>query len=167
MLPDKELAYLERCIELAREALQAGDDPFGSILVDDQGQILKEDRNRIVTGNDISLHPELTLATWAYKNLPPNVRASATVYTSGEHCPMCAAAHSYAGLGRIVFASSSKQLRQWKEELGAPTGEVAALPIEMVVKKAEVEGPVEELGEKIFELHRLRWEKVCSQSQGQ
>src|SRR3712207_7274778 len=38
---------------------------------------------------------------------------SATVYTSGEHCPLCAAAHAWVGLGRIVYASSSVQLTAW------------------------------------------------------
>jgi tRNA(Arg) A34 adenosine deaminase TadA len=31
---DEELRHLRRCLELATEALQAGDEPFGSVLVD-------------------------------------------------------------------------------------------------------------------------------------
>jgi len=30
--------------------------------------------------------------------MTPAERLQATVYTSGEHCPMCAAAHGWAGL---------------------------------------------------------------------
>ena len=33
--------------------------------------------------------------------------AACTVYTSGEHCPMCSAAHAWVGLGRIVYAVSA------------------------------------------------------------
>jgi tRNA(Arg) A34 adenosine deaminase TadA len=51
-------------------------------------------------------------------NLTPSQRAEATVYTSGEHCPMCAAAHGWAGLGRIVYATSSEQMTGWLAELG-------------------------------------------------
>ncbi|KAJ5495731.1 hypothetical protein N7539_000847 [Penicillium diatomitis] len=129
-----ELAYLERCIELAHESLQAGDHPFGSILVNSTGQILKEERNRVCTANDITYHPERVLAVWAQQNMTPEDRAAATVYTSHEHCPMCSAAHAFAGIGRIVFASSSKQLDGWRTELGLPGSPVTALPIELVAR---------------------------------
>ena len=33
MLDDDDLRYLRRCVELAAEALEAGDEPFGSLLV--------------------------------------------------------------------------------------------------------------------------------------
>ena len=33
MLDDVELKHLRRCVELATEALEAGDEPFGSVLV--------------------------------------------------------------------------------------------------------------------------------------
>src|SRR5260370_14048282 len=52
--------------------------------------------------------------------MPPPERAAATVFTSGEHCPMCAAAHGWVGLGRIVYVSSSEQLAAWLVELGVP-----------------------------------------------
>lgn len=40
-------AVTARCIELAGEALEAGDDPFGSVLVAADGKVLFEDRNRV------------------------------------------------------------------------------------------------------------------------
>ena len=33
-LDDTDLAHLRRCVELAREGLADGDEPFGSVLVD-------------------------------------------------------------------------------------------------------------------------------------
>ena len=53
---DNDLRFLRRCIELAADALQHGDEPFGSVLVDANGQLLHEDRNRAVTG-DKTRHP--------------------------------------------------------------------------------------------------------------
>src|SRR5699024_12203067 len=44
-----------------------------------------------------TMHPEFELARWAANNMSPEARAQATVYTSGEHCPMCAAAHAWVG----------------------------------------------------------------------
>ncbi|KAL7812443.1 cytidine deaminase-like protein [Trichoderma aethiopicum] len=156
---------LTLCIALAREALQAGDSPFGAVLVNAHGTIIHHDRNRTVTGEagdfraDATLHPELTIARWAHRHLPPEERASAVVYTSGEHCAMCAAAHAFVGLGRIVFVSSTEQYESWKEEAGVEKGPVAALPINAVAPDVRVEGPVAGLDMEVKALHLERWRR--------
>ncbi|MCX4636555.1 nucleoside deaminase [Streptomyces sp. P9-2B-2] len=150
---ETELRYLRRCVELATEALEAGDEPFGSVLVGGDGSVLAEDHNRVASG-DRTRHPEFELARWAAANLSPEERTAATVYTSGEHCPMCAAAHGWVGLGRIVYVSSSQQLTSWRDELDVPAPPVRALPIRDVVPDLVVEGPVPGLAEQVRELHR-------------
>ena len=102
--------HLTRAVELAERALASGDEPFGSVLVSADGAVLFEDHNR-VAGGDHTRHPEFEIARWAAEHLSPEERAGASVYTSGEHCPMCAAAHGWVGLGVIYYASSSAQLR--------------------------------------------------------
>ena len=94
------------------------------------------------------------LARWAAANMPPEERAVATVFTSGEHCPMCAAAHGWVGLGRIVYVSSSEQLAIWLAELGVPAPPVRTLPIREVIPDLVVEGPVPGLAEQVRDLHR-------------
>jgi tRNA(Arg) A34 adenosine deaminase TadA len=153
MVSDADLRYLDRCVELATEALDSGDEPFGSVLVAADGKVLAEDHNR-VAGGDRTRHPEFELARWAAENMTPEERAVATVYTSGEHCPMCAAAHGWVGLGRIVYAASSTQLSEWLAELGVPPPPVRTLPIQQVVPNVTVEGPVPALAERIHDLHR-------------
>ncbi|WP_112873788.1 nucleoside deaminase [Paracoccus endophyticus] len=148
-----DLHHLRRCIELAAEALAAGDQPFGSVLVAADGTVLAEDRNRVGTG-DATRHPELALAQWAARHMTPEERANATVFTSGEHCPMCAAAHGWVGLGRIVYASSARQLADWMAELGAPPAPVRALRIAQVVPGLQVDGPVPALAQELRDLHR-------------
>jgi tRNA(Arg) A34 adenosine deaminase TadA len=155
-LTDTDLRHLRRCVELAAEALAAGDKPFGSVLAAADGTALAEDRNRDVTAGDRTRHPEFELARWAAAHLSPEERAAATVYTSGEHCPMCSAAHGWAGLGRIVYATSSAQLSEWLAELGVPPSPVRPLPITEVVPGIPVAGPVPELVEEVRALHRRR-----------
>lgn len=150
--------HLRRCVDLARQALEAGDEPFGSLLVDPQGQVRFEDRNRVADG-DATRHPEFAIARWASEHLSVEERAHSTVYTSGEHCPMCAAAHGWVGLGRIVYASSSEQLGRWLHEWQVAAAPVAALPIQTIVPNAEVDGPVEEFADEIRELHRRLYRK--------
>lgn len=151
-MDNSDLDFLRRCVELAAEALAAGDEPFGSILVSAEGRVLGEDHNR-VAGGDQTRHPELALARWAAEKLTPAERAAATVYTSGEHCPMCSAAHAWVGLGRVVYASSSQQLASWLDALGVPPPPVRMLPIHDVAPGVVVEGPVPHLAEQIRSLH--------------
>ncbi|OBF93116.1 tRNA-specific adenosine deaminase [Mycobacterium sp. 852002-51152_SCH6134967] len=155
-ISDDDLARLGRCVELAREALEGGDEPFGSLLVDDAGRTLFEDRNRVKDG-DRTRHPEFAIARWAAANLTPQERAAATVYTSGEHCPMCAAAHAWVGLGRIVYAASSEQLTRWLAEWGAPPPPVVSLPITTIAPDAEVDGPAEQFSEAMKTLYEAKF----------
>lgn len=153
MITETDLKHLKRCVELAKTALEKGDEPFGSVLVSADGEVLFEDHNHVASG-DHTQHPEFAIARWAAKNMTPEERKKATVYTSGEHCPMCAAAHGWVGLGRIVYASSSAQLVEWLNELGVPPSRVRNLPIQDVIRDTVVEGPVPELAEQVRELHR-------------
>ncbi|KAH8178986.1 cytidine and deoxycytidylate deaminase zinc-binding region domain-containing protein [Sarocladium implicatum] len=167
MVSAQDIEYLRQCVSLASEALTTGDAPFGSVLVNTStSTVLARDRNRTVSGSspllpgspqgpDATLHPEFTLARWAGLNLTPEERAKCTVYTSGEHCAMCAAAHAWVGLGRIVFASSTVQLGAWRDELGVVQAKVVnPLGINEVAPGIEIEGPVEEFAEQMKELHR-------------
>jgi tRNA(Arg) A34 adenosine deaminase TadA len=151
-------AHLRRCVELATQALENGDDPFGSVLVDADGEVLAEAVNRETTDADPTAHPELELVRWAIAHLTPEQRAASTVYTSGEHCPMCAAAHGWAGLGRVVAAASSAQLAGWRAEWGLPAGPVAALPLSAVTPGVSVTAPVAPFDAWMREVHlRARW----------
>ncbi|MDQ4051277.1 MAG: nucleoside deaminase [Actinomycetota bacterium] len=151
-----DLTHLRRCVGLAEEALLDGDEPFGSLLVSADGAVLLEDRNR-TKGGDQTRHPEFEISRWAANNLGIEERRTATVYTSGEHCPMCAASHGWVGLGRLVFAVSSAQLAGWLSDWGVPPPPVAALPVTAVVPGAVVDGPADELADAMRELHRQRF----------
>jgi tRNA(Arg) A34 adenosine deaminase TadA len=151
-----DLSHLRRCVELAREALADGDEPFGSLLVDGDGVVRFEDRNR-VKGGDETRHPELEIARWSAGHLNAAERRASTVYTSGEHCPMCSAAHGWMRLGRIVYAVSSAQLGGWLAEWGVPAGPVAPLPVEAVAPGVVTTGPFPELAEEMKALHRQRF----------
>lgn len=158
MISDSDMKHLQRCIELAEISLEKGDEPFGSVLVSANGEVLAEDHNH-VAGGDHTQHPEFALARWAANNMTPEERRQATVYTSGEHCPMCAAAHGWVGLGRIVYASSSEQLVQWLNEMEIASSRVRSLPISDIIRDTITEGPVPELAEQVHQLHRQFYAK--------
>ena len=148
-----DLDHLRRCVALAREALEAGDEPFGSLLVGPDGSVLREERNQTSDG-DQTRHAEFELSRWAATNVAEDVRPLCIVYTSGEHCPMCTAAHAWVGLGRIVYAGSTAQLSEWRTSWGLAAGPVLALPINAVAPGVPVSGPAPELADELRELHQ-------------
>ena len=151
-LSETDLTHLRHCVELAREALDDGDEPFGSLLVDAAGEVRFEDRNRVKDGDETK-HPELEAARWSATHLDRDERSAATVYTSGEHCPMCSAAHAWMGLGRIVYAVSTEQLVSWLTDWGIAPGPVRALAVQDVASGVPVDGPAPELEAEVRALH--------------
>jgi tRNA(Arg) A34 adenosine deaminase TadA len=143
-----DIQHLRRCLALAAKARARGDEPFGSLLVGPTGEVLAEERNAVVTERDVTAHPELVLARWASQHLTPEERAQSTMYTSCEHCAMCAAAHHWAGIGRLVFALAGSQLAEMLPPgvpmLNLPAREVMARGSNLVA----VEGPCAELEEE-------------------
>ena len=148
-ISETDLIHLRRAVAHAREAADSGDGPFGSVLVDANGVERFADRNREASTGDDTRHPEFEIARWAAAHLSREERARATVYTSGEHCPMCSAAHAWVGLGRIVFAASSAQIAGWRAARGVAPSPVAALPISVIAPGVPTEGPVDELVDEV------------------
>ena len=156
-LKESDEKYLRRCLELAEESVKAGDEAFGSVLVNEAGEIIAEARNR-VKEKTILAHPEIDLAYWAAEKLSEVERSKTTMYTTGEHCPMCAAAHGWVGIGTLVYLSSAKQLGEWQKDFNLPEAPLHFLPVENIIKNIEVRGPAEgELLEEIKKLHEKVW----------
>lgn len=104
-------AALRAAIELSREASAAGDEPYGAVLADANGRILARARNTQVTAGDCTAHAELNLLRAASRSLDAADVEQATVYASGEPCPMCAGAIYWAGAGRVVYALDAATMR--------------------------------------------------------
>ena len=135
---DVDHDHLRHAFDLAREAADAGDEPFGSILVHD-GDVVAESRNTINTDDDVTAHPELKLARWAARELDESAVAETTMYTSTEPCPMCTGAMYHAGLRRVVFGTPVETVGEVAgAELVMPSSEVFARGAESV----EVVGPM-------------------------
>jgi len=135
-MDDKQ--YIRESIELAEEAVENGNTPFGSLLVVD-GEVMQRSRNTTVTDEDITAHPELKLARWAARELDEDERAACTMYTSTEPCEMCSTAIHYAGLDRVVFSVSTGALADLRD---SDSGFTCAELIEAKGGATTVDGPV-------------------------
>ena len=87
---DYDERLLRSAFSVAKRAREAGDHPFGSVLADKDGNILREQGNGYSSeGGDRTAHAERLLASWAAKNLTLEQLRDCTLYTSAEPCAMC------------------------------------------------------------------------------
>jgi tRNA(Arg) A34 adenosine deaminase TadA len=131
--------HIEQACDLAREAGDRGDGPYGSLLVVD-GEVIMEETNRENTDDDLSLHPELTLARRAKSELDPGTASEAVMYTSTEPCPMCSTGMAYAGLKAVVYSVSGARASELR---GGGTGGIPSDEVfERLGADIDVLGPV-------------------------
>ncbi|MDZ7701875.1 MAG: nucleoside deaminase [Halobacteriales archaeon] len=143
--------FMARAIELAREAADRGDEPFGTLLVLD-GEVVMEARNAVNTADDLREHPELTLAAEAARELSPAERARTVMYTSTEPCAMCAGGVYHAGLGAVGYSVSAERVAELAGgDFAVPSSDVFAYGS----REIEVFGPV--LPEEGAAVHREFW----------
>src|ERR1700735_5111434 len=95
--------YPRHAFAIAARSRDAGDHPFGAILVGPDGTVLMEQGNGYSSeGGDMTAHAERLLASRS-KAYDKGLLAQSTLYTSAEPCAMCAGAIYWAGIGRVVF----------------------------------------------------------------
>ena len=102
--------YLRLALEVARQARAAGNHPFGAILVGPDGAVLLEAGNAHGDAGDRTGHAERVLMTRASRAYSAAFLAGCTMYASAEPCAMCAGSVYWAGVGRVVFGLSERDL---------------------------------------------------------
>ena len=109
---DYDERLLREAFKAAEAARAGGDHPFGSILADKAGNVLRRQGNGYSSeGGDRTAHAEKLLASWAAKNLTLEALQDCTLYTSAEPCAMCSGAIYWAGIGRVVFGQTERDLK--------------------------------------------------------
>ncbi|MFF0814948.1 nucleoside deaminase [Rhodococcus sp. NPDC003318] len=108
-LDSADAQHLRRALALAVETGDAGNRPFGAVIVDATGVVVSEGANSVATSGDVTEHAELDAVTTACAEGNTERLVGAVVYASGEPCPMCAAALVWSGVGRVVFASAAAE----------------------------------------------------------
>ncbi len=148
---ERDIAYLRQAIAIAQRSRTNGNHPFGALLVDDQGTVLLEAENTVVTANDCTGHAETNLMRKASRAFSPDTLIHCTLYTSTEPCAMCAGAIHWGKVGRVVFALSEASLytmigsHDENETLRLPCRELfacSARPVDVVGPLIEEEAGV-------------------------
>jgi tRNA(adenine34) deaminase len=99
---------MQRCLELGRSAAEAGNGPFGSIIVRD-GRTLAEGHNQVQTMLDVTVHGEIDAIRAACRAQGTLDLSGATLYANCEPCFMCSYAIRAARVSRVVIGAPSLQ----------------------------------------------------------
>jgi tRNA(adenine34) deaminase len=108
-----DAAAMALAIAASRQALAAGNMPFGALLRSADGRVLHVAGNDQVTTGDLTGHAEIALLRQASMRLGREALHGTTVFASGEPCAMCAGALFWAGVRRIVFAASNQDIADY------------------------------------------------------
>lgn len=156
---EEDVAYLRRAIEVSRNSRNHGNTPFGAILVGPEGEVLIEQENIEITTGHCTGHAETTCIDRASQVYSKAFLADCSLYTTAEPCAMCSGALYWAGVGRIVYAMTERQLLSMTgSNEQNPTFD---LPCRYVFsrgqKPIEVVGPFDDIAPEAAAVHEGYW----------
>jgi tRNA(adenine34) deaminase len=140
MITDDDLGHLRAAITASRHARDKGNAPYAAVLVSAQRQVLLTVENTEVHDKDCTAHAETNLVRQVSPRFDHDVLRGATIYASGEPCPMCAGAIYNSGIGRLVFALGQPRMY----EIAGGTGGLRLRASEVLAHgtpRVVVEGP--------------------------
>jgi tRNA(adenine34) deaminase len=104
-IPAGDAYFMQKVLQLAAEAYDAGEIPIGAVVVH-QGKIIGKGYNQTERLNDVTAHAEMLAITAAAAALNSKFLDDCTLYVSVEPCLMCAGAIQWARPARLVFGAS-------------------------------------------------------------
>lgn len=99
---EKDLLYMARALDLARQARAEGEAPVGA-LIERDGRILGEGYNRREGSADPMAHAEILAIRQAARMQGDWRLEGCTLYVTLEPCVMCVGAALWSRIKRIVF----------------------------------------------------------------
>lgn len=102
---DRDIFFMAKALELARQAADEGETPVGAVIVKGD-EIVGTGRNRREKGKNALYHAEIEAIDNACKKLGGWRLFQCEMYVTLEPCPMCAGAIVNSRLRRVVFGAS-------------------------------------------------------------
>lgn len=97
--------YMERALEEARAAFDAGEIPVGAVVVC-RGRVIARGHNLTETLTDVTAHAEMQAITAAANMLGGKYLKGCTLYVTVEPCVMCAGALGWSQIERVVYGAA-------------------------------------------------------------
>ena len=97
--------FMERALQEAEAAGARGEIPVGAVLVR-EGAVVAAAGNRTRELNDVTAHAEVLAIREGAKRLAGERLAECDLYVTLEPCTLCAAAISFARIGRLYYGAA-------------------------------------------------------------
>jgi len=160
---EQDLDHLRNAIRLSERARLHGNRPFGAVLVAEGGEVLAEAENQSTSSRNLTAHAEMNALSLASKRASAAEIARATMYASGEPCPMCAGAMLQLGVRRVVFGIRHEENRRYylTDATGVTKANVGCRDILRLAPS-----PVEVIGPMLEEEARSPFEAFAARGSG-
>lgn len=110
-ITDIDIKFIRQTIDIAKLSVEHGNQPFGALLADKNGNVLILSENMEITTKDKTCHAEKNLVSEIYlRGYTKQELSGMTMYTSTEPCVMCTGALVKSGIGRIVYGCSAETM---------------------------------------------------------
>ena len=98
--------HMRRALDLAREAARDGEVPVGAVLLDGDGVVVAEGRNRVEELHSATAHAEMLVLNEATRSRDDWRLDGHTLVVTLEPCAMCAMAAVWSRIERIVYGAA-------------------------------------------------------------
>ena len=109
--------WIDRAVELAAGTQGP---PYSGVIVQD-GAFLGEGVNEMPAG-DPTAHGEMQAIRNVARTHGSAALKGATLYASGEPCPMCLTAAAAVGITRVIYAATADEAAEAGDDYGASIG---------------------------------------------
>jgi tRNA(Arg) A34 adenosine deaminase TadA len=108
---ERDETFLRQALQAARRGIEAGQTPFGAVIVRGQ-EVLADEHNAVWRTTDPTAHAEVQAIRAACERLGTIDLSGCEIYSSCEPCPMCFSAIHWAKLDRVIFSARIEDARR-------------------------------------------------------
>jgi tRNA(Arg) A34 adenosine deaminase TadA len=105
-VPAEHAEFIEAAFRMRDEAVRAGDQAYGAVLVKD-GRIIGFGPSRVVLKKDATAHAEREAIREAQARLGRRDLSGAVLYSSSRPCSQCEAAAAEANVARMIHGRAA------------------------------------------------------------
>ncbi len=105
MFSEKDRAFMEAAIEMAKKAAMIDEVPVGAVITLND-TVIGKGFNQVISQNDVSAHAEIIAIKEASKTINNYRLTDACIYVTLEPCHMCAKALIDARVSKLIYSAS-------------------------------------------------------------